>query len=516
MLERFSLALVLLVVGLAAFAVYLASLAPSIAWAHEGADSGDLVAAAAVLGVPHPTGYPLYTLLGHLATYLTPNEPALAVNRLSASTAALAAMLTGYLAATLVPRRQQPLAALSAGGLLAVSPVFWSQAILAEVYALAVLLLLAILAGCVRWRQEWPAPAARRWLYMGAAAFGLSLAHHVTVILITPILIGFVLVTARQTALAPRFWLGPLLTGASGLLWYAYLPLAAAGRPPVYWGQPNTWDGFWWTVLGGAYGRNAFRWDLLTPAAGADIVGRSADQIGWIGLALAALGVVWLARRDWPPAALLAGAAAVLTIYRLTYNTFSISAYYIPLYAVLAVFAGVGLAIVAGWAARRFSRARVLLTGLGALLIVLLGARSLQLYPTVTLREATEPRDYGVRTLTALPPHAVLVTNRDEESFSLWYAQYALGIRPDIALVSPPLLEFDWYQRHLERVYPDLVVGGLDGPIGSRFFDVMRRNLPARPVFLGEPMPVVPLYFDVELGAAETMRVVRDKADVSR
>src|SRR5437588_516850 len=48
--------------ALVAFAVYLRTLAPSV----PPGDSPDLITAAVVLGVPHPPGYPLFTILGHL------------------------------------------------------------------------------------------------------------------------------------------------------------------------------------------------------------------------------------------------------------------------------------------------------------------------------------------------------------------------------------------------------------------------------------------------------------------
>lgn len=52
-----------LAAALGAFVVYWLTLAHTITWQHNGADSGDLVTAAFVNGIPHPPGYPLYTLL---------------------------------------------------------------------------------------------------------------------------------------------------------------------------------------------------------------------------------------------------------------------------------------------------------------------------------------------------------------------------------------------------------------------------------------------------------------------
>jgi hypothetical protein len=48
--------------------VYLAGACPTI---YVG-DSGELVAAVATLGIPHPSGYPLYVLLGKLFTLAVP------------------------------------------------------------------------------------------------------------------------------------------------------------------------------------------------------------------------------------------------------------------------------------------------------------------------------------------------------------------------------------------------------------------------------------------------------------
>ncbi len=52
------------VLFLSLLTVYGMTLAPGLTWANSGADGGDLITAAATGGVPHPTGYPVYLLLG--------------------------------------------------------------------------------------------------------------------------------------------------------------------------------------------------------------------------------------------------------------------------------------------------------------------------------------------------------------------------------------------------------------------------------------------------------------------
>ena len=82
-----------LITGGLALALYARTLAPGLTWAHNGADGGDLLAAALTRGVPHPTGYPTYVMLLAAAVKLTPGEPALGGNWLSAISAALAVAL---------------------------------------------------------------------------------------------------------------------------------------------------------------------------------------------------------------------------------------------------------------------------------------------------------------------------------------------------------------------------------------------------------------------------------------
>src|SRR5450755_774476 len=66
-------------VGAVAFLIYALTVEPGV----PTGDSGELISSAYVLGIPHPPGYPLYMLLGHLATLFPGGSPALRMNLLS-------------------------------------------------------------------------------------------------------------------------------------------------------------------------------------------------------------------------------------------------------------------------------------------------------------------------------------------------------------------------------------------------------------------------------------------------
>jgi hypothetical protein len=118
-------------------ALYARTAAPSVL----SGDSAEFQLAAALLGVPHPTTYPLYVLLGHLATYALPfGDLAWRVTIVSAVCAALAVALFFLLARRITASAPAALVGALALGL---APGLWNAATLAEVYAL----LMALLAG---------------------------------------------------------------------------------------------------------------------------------------------------------------------------------------------------------------------------------------------------------------------------------------------------------------------------------------------------------------------------------
>ncbi|MCX7670473.1 MAG: DUF2723 domain-containing protein, partial [Anaerolineae bacterium] len=133
--------------ALLSFALYLRTLAPGLL----GGDSGEFQFAAWLGGFAHPTGYPLYLLMGWLWTHIVPlGDPAWRMNLLSAiwgaATAGMFYLLAGQIG--MLAGRPGPFvrpAAFCAAALFAVTPTFWSQAVIAEVYTLNAALLVACL-----------------------------------------------------------------------------------------------------------------------------------------------------------------------------------------------------------------------------------------------------------------------------------------------------------------------------------------------------------------------------------
>lgn len=258
-----------------AFVVYAFCAAPTVTY---GGDCGELIAASYRLGIAHPTGYPLYLLLGRTFASLVPfGEVAWRYNVLSALLGAAAIGFIVALVHRLISagdsgqayasggeKRYRLLAAGGAGALLAGFSYFSSQSTIAEVYALNALMLSALLYCAVAWHQS-GAPAHDvepgettpggdlRWAYTCAALAGLALNAHLSCIFLAPGFLLYVLAQHRARFIAQGGFGRHLLR--MGLLFCAayaltlYMPLRAGAFPAVSAQDlaNSTWPPLDWT-----------------------------------------------------------------------------------------------------------------------------------------------------------------------------------------------------------------------------------------------------------------------------
>ena len=476
--------------GALAFLVYVLTLAPGLSSDNYGTDGGDLIAAAYNLGVPHPTGYPTYTLLAWLFTLLPVGVIAYRVNLLSAVCAAGTVFLCFRLAQHLLPSGDLKadahaawLLPLATALTLAFSSLLWSQAVISEVYALLALLAALLLWLLLRWRQG----GGDHHLGLAALVFGLGLGNHVMLAFAAPAVL-VLLWPERARWWRPGVLLPVLGLFVAGLGVYAYLPLAARNRPPVNWGNPQTWRGFLWVVTAKQYQQFAFGLDAAAIpgrlAAWAQLLGQ---QFGWWGLALALIG----ARSCWKRHRLLALAALAWALpvaaYAFLYDTGDSHVYLIAPLLFLALFWGEGAAGLVRLA-RRLAHPwrRLTLVAIAFLPLLSLGLH---------WGEA-DPNDdwllhaYFTQALDAVEPGALILVRGDRPTFALWYGVYAEQQRTDVAVVSGPLLAFIWYRDHVRHLYPDLVVaepGAGPVTIDDLARDMIANNLPQRSVYATDP-----------------------------
>lgn len=456
-------------VGLFVFALYLGTLAPTVLYYDypELFDPAMLQAEVAVLGIGHPSGYPTYMLLTHLFTYLPFGDAAYGANLASAVYGACA--VVGIYAVGL--RLSGGAVAAAVGALaLGVSPLFWSQAVIAEVYTLNALFISAVVYVLLLWRDR----RNDRYLLLAAFLMGLSMTHHLTSGLLIPAGLTFVFLVDRKKLRRTRLLTDGLKLFVLGLLPYAYLPIRAAMEAPLNEADPSSPGRFLLLVTGGSYLLKLIT-DLETGAApGSDEVpSRSqpilqdvADRLTVYGdylygefpllLMLAGLlGALYLARTDRPAAALLGIAFSGWLVHAITYGVEDYYVFLIPAYVILSLFVAVGVGAFLRWATALAGRAvrdplprTALLIGVSLLVLAI---------PLFGVREsyAEEDRsgeDFGRRTIEAVAgdtaPNATILHHRS----SLWYMVLVENRRRDLTLIDP--FKTSWL-RYQDVVWPD-------------------------------------------------------------
>ena len=421
-----------------------------------GGDAGDLVTAAVLRGIPHPPGYPLYTLLGWLLNQLPLGFSATyRVGWLSSVPAALGLGIFFLIVRKLT---KNFLIALIAVFSLGFNYLYWFQAEIQEVFALHLLLLMVSLYLVVLWFEK----KRKLLVYALALVTGLEFAHHHTYVLILPALAYLFLVNPK-TRIKKTLWNRKfiltitlmLLTGAS---FYLYVPWAAAAKPMINWGQTDGLKGLVRLIARAEYGTFSysggqtfsFRRGVLALFGFAYFL---YQELGLIGSGLAATGFYQQLKKTsgffkfcliW---FLVAGPFFQFYAGWPVGNWFSLGTterFYLLVYPVVFVWLGFGLEL----SYRLLTRFLRKLPGLSpvarkvfpGMLLALFG-----LYPgwlvannfhKVDFRGFSDFDQYGRQLLDSCPPGSLFLARGDKDAYASRYAYFVLGERPDLGILN--------------------------------------------------------------------------------
>ncbi|OGG17731.1 hypothetical protein A3D78_02800 [Candidatus Gottesmanbacteria bacterium RIFCSPHIGHO2_02_FULL_39_14] len=232
----------LVIVGLAASFVYFSHQVTTV----YGGDAGDFLASIAVSGIPHPPGYPLYTSLGILAAkYTSPGTLAFRVAYLSSIPSILALIFLYLLIFKVIGK---VMASVIAVMTVAFSYPFFLYSSVVEVFALNNLFLVVIAYFSYLFSES----GQRRYLFLAAFLFGLSLTHHQIVLFLVPGL--FLLIAGKIKRISPKSRLKAGILLFLGLFPYLYVLVASGKNPPVNWMGPNSLVNFLKLILRSTYG----------------------------------------------------------------------------------------------------------------------------------------------------------------------------------------------------------------------------------------------------------------------
>ena len=367
-------------VALAAWALYRATLLPGF----DFGDTGSLQTTVGSTLITPRVGYPLYFAVANLWLHVVGGDPARALNLASAVEAALACGLSVLVAIEL---SGSIVAAIAAVLLFAVSYTYWSQSIIAEVYALHILLVALTLLLLLRWANR---PTTTR-LTLFFLAFAIGFGNHLSMVLLMPAYTLFLLLRAKdgwRSMLAPRVVLLATICAAVGAAQYIWnlRALWYQQQPPS--GLLEALSTFWFDVT-----KSDWR-DTMVLHVPRSMLGDHAamywfdlrQQFGPIAPLLAVAGLVQLATQDVRRAVLMAVLFATNVAFAFSYNVGDAHVFYLPSHFIVALLVAPGVAL----AARLSPRA---ILPVAALTIAYAGARAYRDFPALDRSGDTRPAE---------------------------------------------------------------------------------------------------------------------------
>lgn len=419
-------------------ALYIYAMSPSV----SVGDSGEFIAAAETLSLPHAPSYPLFVLLGKCASVLVPwAHAAYQINFLSALFGAASCAGLFLLAASLGIGTVVS-AVLSA--LFFCSAILREQSAATEVFTLHLFSIIAILVALIPSSDE---RVSRRKVSLAFFLLGLGLGNHHTLILIAPVFAvtvwlrlsrewvikGSVSEFLRDGAAWAAFF-------AAGFSIYLFLPIRSMQNPPIDWSNPETLTNLIRVISRADYGSFSLALGDKLPRNFDSAMGQIvryvealAGSLGWTALALSALGwIIWFLRSK--TAALgyflffAASGAGFLILGNMPFDAQSTGI--LPRFYLMS---SVPLILSAGFfmdeVRKKVPGAQFLFAALPTALLLGNGPAWTQ------YRRDFFAHDYGRNLLQTLEPGASLYMDGGDDTFyTLAYFHLARGLRPDLSI----------------------------------------------------------------------------------
>ena len=459
--------------------VYYRTLSPTVVQI----DSGELAAVQSTLGIAHPTGYPLFTLLGYLflciplshskifqlnflslvycvlgILFFIKSTHVILVHFVSPSFSTIAKHSRPKKNATSTnnEKADMPFSRLISsiiGALfLSFGRTFWLQSTSTEVYSLhACLIIAAIYFLFKTFTNE--TPSNKCWMWVGVAV-ALAFSNHMTTIFILPgaAYLFFKKEGFRRSSIRPLLTTAGIFTAIICLV-YLYLPIRSAQNPTLNWGNPSDWERIIRHVTGKQYSVWLFSSSHVALKNLTRFFQNLPDEFTVIGLLVGLVGFVFTLWKAPRLCIFLSITFSFTVIYAINYDIHDLDTYFLLAYIVLAVWITVGVHGLLSF----FKKTRWRAVLLGMLPICVL-VEAIAHSSEADRSNLYVFEDYTKQALESLPKNAILLTYQWDCLISpSYYFQFVEDYRRDVVIIDKELLRRSWYYDQLSNICPDVM-----------------------------------------------------------
>jgi hypothetical protein len=488
-------------------------------------DSAELLTSTYTLGISHPTGYSLYTLLNHLISRLgSPDSAAVRVNFITGLYGSFALILlflnmNRFFLSFVNPEEIRQKISLSVALFTGFTELYWSQCVLTEVYSLEWLFILGLIYLVLLWEKE----ERDYQFYIICILFGAGFTHHLLTIILIPSLCFILFYKIRKKLFSiskTLFSLGFFLLGYSIVL---YLPVRASYKPVINWWNPVDVKSFFNLLTGGQYQLMMFS-DQINPSQHNVIIpsfvrfifsffqqlnmeltdnlakGILFYGVGLIFITFFIMGLIKLFQisRKLTVFILLIGLVVVVVVTN--YHIQDIDSYYTPGFIVMMMFIGIGFSFIIENIQTRIS-SQISLNSLiffPFILAFLINYSNVSPYVLYGKNIPLAARFYAVNTLKSVENDAVIFTGGDYDIMPLWYGKYVLGLNKGITIFGTNFLSSSWYKNFfLNESYPfSFILSDQIFPTQAQFANalisnIVNPNIANRPLYITYNEPAI-------------------------
>jgi hypothetical protein len=474
--------------GFIVFIIYLFTLAPSVVQI----DSGELAAVQGTLGIAHPTGYPLFTMIGYIFSLIPlPFTKIYQLNLLAAVFCSAGIAVFVYTAKLLLDKQNlisptkvkiektkknkkkskngdrkkegqetvltetvKYIIAIAGGLILAFSETYWLQSTSVEVYSLHILLMniiiLYVVKAFLHVEKESDKTNLKLWLIF-SAFLTLGFTNHMTTILIIPG-VAYLFFTKNKFSKAGFTKILLMLTVFFPILIliYSYLPVRAAQNPILNWGNPTDFENLIRHITGKQYQVWLFASSEAAKQQLIHFIETLPAQFS-IALVLSLVGLITsfiYARKIF---VFLIITFLFTVFYSINYEIHDIDTYFLLAYISLSYFAVFGLLKLF-----KMNKKKKLIMPLGITVVVI----AVQFFMNVNKTDHSgiyTYEDYTRTILNSVSQESIIFSYQWDYFISpSYYFRYVENYRKDVAVVDKELLRRTWYFDQLNRNYPFL------------------------------------------------------------
>lgn len=446
------------VIFILSFAVYAITAAPGVTFT----DSGELAAVCVTLGIAHPTGYPLFILLGHFWSLLPlPFSEIYSLNLFVGVLTAMSSVVFFFIMLSIfdymesrTKKKLYPISlmlmAFATSLAYSFAATIWAQGVAIEVYSLQLLifnLIIFVVIKATTSKQK-----NEKHFFLAALLIGLGFANHMTTVLVIPaVLFLFFKNPGEQLKFSSSKFILllslfiPLLVGLS---LYIYLPLRSATGPEFNWGDVSRGlDKFLYHVMGKQYQVWMFTGEESIAKNLKIFIEILPAQLGWLGFVPFAFGLYKSFRSAGSIFVFLLLLIVVCLFYALNYSIHDIEAYFSLAFIAILIFAGIG---IYGISKINFKYAAIFF-------IIPVISLAMNYSRNDRSDEYLVP-EYTRTLVNNLEENAIIISSQwDFWCSAFWYYQSVEGYRTDVAMIENELLRRTWYPEQLMKWYPGTI-----------------------------------------------------------